>query len=116
MLNKDNLGYFTGSENFYKHRMSGLIYTDGIHYIAEHGGTNGAYWLIDLIGSYQRQLKGEEFQLWTLKVNDKKAVITCQSDSDMPNLVEQHIEYTDFDLKELKLYVENNCCCLPSER
>jgi hypothetical protein len=118
------LPHFTGSENFYRHPLSGLIYTDGIQYLAENAG-NGAYWLIDAIGSYQRDQKVRgnprlmEFQLWELKLNGKGgAVLTCREDSGKgnPPKITQEIEYTDFPLDEIKLYVENNTLCLPSER
>lgn len=50
-----------GTEKYYKHWL-GFRYTDGMHAIAE----TGAYWLIDLIGSYQRACSGADFQCWTL--------------------------------------------------
>jgi hypothetical protein len=119
MLTASQLQNFYGTDNWYKHRLSGLAYTDGIKFIADNGGNgNGAYWLIDAIGSYQHQpkVKREEFQIWTLKVQGKSAVLTMQSDSDQPAIVRQEIEYTDFELPELVLYVENNVLCLPLER
>jgi hypothetical protein len=63
------------------------------------------------IASYQPDLLEKEplkhFQLWTLKVNqeEKSAVLTCQEDSDKDPVVTQEIEYTDFDLPEINLYV-----------
>lgn len=119
MLTLDQLSNFTGTEQWYKHRLSGLLYTDGVKFIAENGGNgNGAYWLIDAIGSYQHQpkVKNEEFQLWILRTLNKSAVLTMQSDSGEPEIVRQEIEYTDFELPTLTLYVENGVICLPSER
>lgn len=110
-----NLDQFTGTDNYYRHQ-SGLMYTDGIQYLAEEGK---AYWLLDAIGSYQAQLKKnqrlQEFQLWELRVQDRQAVLTCKEDSDCPDVVRQEIEYTDFPLEYVKVYVEGGVILLPSE-
>ena len=47
-------GSHNGSENFYRHILSGLIYTDGVKDLAD--GCQ-AYWLIDLIVSHQCEEK-----------------------------------------------------------
>jgi hypothetical protein len=44
------LGYFTGDLERYRHWSRRLIYTLGIQHLAERAG---AYWLIDLIASWQ---------------------------------------------------------------
>jgi hypothetical protein len=112
------LRQFTGSEHHYRHRL-GFVYTDGVKYLAEKAG---AYWLLDVIGSYQerRELRAArlvDFQLWELKVNDNKTcAVRCFEDSGMPPAIEQQIEYTDFPLASVKLYLENGCLMLPSER
>jgi len=119
MFNPDDLGQFTGSETFYRHWTRKLIYTDGIHYVVE----NGAAWLVDAIASYQFDpslSRGDlrEFQLWTLKVADNVGVLTCQVDSNAPAVITQHIEYTDFPMPEITLYVERGehlTLLLPSE-
>jgi hypothetical protein len=111
----DDLSQFTGTENWYRHSKL-LIYTDGIKYVAEEGK---AYWLIDAIASYQSQLRKNrrlaELQLWELKVTNNKAILTCKEDSNCPPIVTQEIEYTDFPLPYIKLYVENEILLLPSE-
>lgn len=112
-INENDLGNFYGTENW--HRWSPLVpnmlLTDGALFVAEHGGQSGSFWLMDAIASHQpRALKNprlRDFQVWILKVNpDKSAVLTCQSDSGVPPFITQNIEYTDFDLKEIKLWVE----------
>lgn len=109
-LTAESLAHFHGSENFHRHQMSGMTYTDGIDYLAEAGG---AYWLIDAIGSYQRdrRLTGDgmlrDYQIWQLRVNaDKSATLTCQADTNEPYAIEQKIEFTDFPLPAIKLTVE----------
>ncbi len=46
-LNAEALAQFTGSQEFYRHALSGgCNYTEGVQYLAEAGG---AYWLLDAI-------------------------------------------------------------------
>lgn len=117
------LSGFHCSETYWRHTFRRLVYTDGAKAMAERCN---AYWLIDLIASYQsakldRQAGG--FQLWTLEVTAtdgrKSAVATCRCDTDAPPLVRQEIEYTDFPLDAIKLYVEgaggDRVLLLPSE-
>ena len=59
-------GTGNGSENFFCHKPSLILYTDGVKAMAE---TCEAYWLIDLIISHQshRDINLERFQVWDLK-------------------------------------------------
>jgi WD40 repeat protein len=113
-IKQNELAQFYGTTKW--HRFSqlfpNLLLTDGAKYIAENGGQEGAYWLMDAIGSYQPQLLKtptlRDFQLWTIAVNpDKTAKLTCRADSDLEPEVEQLIEHTDLDVKELSMY------CMP---
>lgn len=120
MLTASDLDQFTGTENWYIHFFRQMVYTDGIKYMAEHAQ---AYWLIDAVASYQPQINSgkitskapdfdlRDFQLWRLQVNTaangrKSAVLTCRGDTDLPIVVEQHIEFTDFPLDTFEFYVE----------
>lgn len=91
-----------GAGNYIKHRLSGIIYTDNVGFIAE---ACDAFWLIDAICSYKRK---EEFQLWELIVNKEEhsAVLTMKEDTNDPVLVKQEIPYTDFPLDSIKFYIE----------
>jgi len=105
-IKQEDLTHFYGTTAYYKHWTPHLVFTDGVRYLAE----NGAMWLVDAIASYQPQLSGnqrlQEFQLWNLKLDGNGgAVLTCQEDSNQPNIVKQEIEYTDFPFA-IKLYVE----------
>jgi hypothetical protein len=117
---QDALAHCCGSENWYQHWMNARFrYTDGVKLLADRAG---AYWLLDAIVSHQtsKQIRSskslQEFQLWELKVNaDQSCVLTCRVDSDMPPVVAQSIEYTDFPLDYIKMYVEDGVILLPSE-
>ena len=125
---ESELCQFNGTEQYYNHL--GFNYTDGIKFLADNAE---CYWLLDAIVSYQQELARNpmlrDFQLWLLIVGDfhdfikpepgNMAVLTCWEDS--PELgvkpaVIQQIEYTDFPLPEIKLYLENKVIYLPSER
>jgi len=106
----------TGLANFYGtqayHRFSilfpKLVLTDGANYLADKAG---AFWLMDIIGSYQKKCMQDDMlrdmQFWTLKVEDGEGIVTCERDTN--NIAfKQEIPYTDFPLDEIKLYVCNN--------
>jgi hypothetical protein len=84
-------------------------------YVAEQAG---AYWLLDEIAFAQRgdkNVAGEEFQLWKLMVKpDHTATLTCE-DGNGNAVYSKAIEYTDFPLPELALYFTNSVILLPSE-
>jgi len=116
-LTQSDLDQFIGSEEFFRHQL-GMVYTQGVHFLAEQAG---AFWLIDAIASHQPSLRRnsrlKDFQLWTLTVNaaENSAVLTCQEDSDLPAVVTQDIEFTDFPMPEIKLYVCGRTIMLRSE-
>lgn len=123
---QDTLAHFCGTENWYQYSplFRNIILTDGTWFVAENGGRNGAFWLFDAIASHQPKVQKNqrlrEFQLWELKVSDNKAVLTCKEDSGEKPVLTQKISYTDFDLPEIKFYVEpmgdgKYCILLPSE-
>lgn len=117
MLDKHILCGFCGTENY--HRWSALfpamLMTDGTLYVAQNGGESGAFWLMDAIASHQRKLlkhddeRLHEMQFWKLTVVEhgghKGAVLECRADSDEKPVIQQHIEFTDFDLPEIELWV-----------
>ena len=111
-LAQSDLDQFIGTENYYKHWL-GLHYTDGVQYLAEKGG---AYWLIDAIASHQRGVALKcQFQIWELKVSERKGVLTMKEDSNEPVRKRQEIPYTDFPLETIKLFLVDGVLMLPSE-
>ena len=109
---------FCGSDQWYKHWTGRATYTDGVKYLADEAG---AYWLIDLVVSWQihAKVRREPFQVWTLKVNeeDRSAVAECWNDTPgkSKRLARQKIEYTDFPLDEIRLFFCDGVLLLPSE-
>lgn len=115
MLTKADLAQFTGTTRYYQHWLRQIVFTDGVHYVAE---TGGAYWLLDAIASYQPKLLTDpmlqQFQHWKLKVNNQKAQLVCERDTDDVVLT-QDIEFTDFPLDEIRFYLVAGVLMLPSE-
>lgn len=99
------LDMFSGTEHWYKHPF-GVLFTDGIKYLADEAK---AYWFIDLIASWQHdeKVKKESFQVWIIRVDGHKAVVTCE-DGNGHVVAKQDIPYTDFPLKEYKVYLEDD--------
>lgn len=115
-LTAHDLAHFHGSETVYAHGVSrGFTYTEGVRHLAREGG---AYWLIDAVFSHQLnpRVRAEPFQVWTLTVDNGRAVLTCTDGNDTPPLVTQQIEFTDFPLGVIEMYLEAGVLMLPSER
>ena len=116
-LKEEDLIQFTGSENWYRHSLfRNFLYTDGVQYLAEIGG---AYWLIDKIFSCHAcvaKIEGEEFCVWdlNLKQDGQGARLVCTDGNDT-ELYAENILFTDFPLKTIRLFFQNNTLLLPSE-
>ena len=116
---RHELDSFTGTTTYHKHLFPGLsplLITDGCNYIRE---VCNAYWLFDAILSYQVQLKkkGVNFQVWQLVQLQKNLnwQLTCRADSNLPPIITQDIEYSDFPLDEIKIWVIDGVALLPKE-
>jgi hypothetical protein len=107
----NDLEQFTGTSKYYNLGF-GLKATEGIKYLAD---TAKCYWLLDVVASYQKRLKDYPFQIWQIVVKNKKAVVSCKEDTDMPNLVIQAIKYTDFPLDVFEFYCIDGIILLKSE-
>lgn len=103
-LTQADLAHFTGSEKWYKWSplFPKVVLTEGTRYVAEKGQ---AYWLMDIIASVQLEnhVKKHEFQVWTLKTEGSKGIVTCE-DGNSNIIYTQNIEYTDFPLPEIRFY------------
>ncbi len=89
-----------------------MLYTDGAKAMAD---IFQCYWFLDVIASYQHELKGEEFQVWQIRKNeDGSAVVVCTNGNEGV-LRAQEIPFTDFMADEATLWVEQGVIILPSE-
>lgn len=89
------LAGFSGTEYWYKYPLPGCTFTDGVQFIARE---YGAYWLIDLVFSYQCKpaLRKEFFQVWELTCISGDAFnVTCD-DGDGMEIQRQYIRSVTF--------------------
>lgn len=111
-----SLSQFIGTSQYHRHWSGVLVFTDGVHFLAENAG---AYWFLDLIASWQKRAMKDrmlrEFQIWELRVKRPVAIAVCLRDSD-DEAFRQEIPFTDFPLDFMKLYLETGVLMLPSER
>jgi hypothetical protein len=107
----DQLREYNCTDNYYCYNF-GLLITDGAKALAEQFK---CFWFLDIIASYQSQLRGIEFQSWTLvKEENNSAVVTC-TDGNENELVIRQIPFTDFSVDTATVWVENGIALLPSE-
>jgi hypothetical protein len=107
-------GSSNGSENFYRHNITGLLYTDGIKEMVE---SCKAYWLIDLICSHQciKRVKQESFQVWDLKgMQENQFSITC-TDGNYNHITSQQLPFSDFPYDTITIWLIDGCLLLPKE-
>jgi hypothetical protein len=114
-ISHDDLRQFTGSTYWYRHGLvRSVVYTEGVQFMAEKAG---AYWLIDEIAiaqAFEQRVKAEEFQVWKLNVINSTATLSCE-DGNGRAVFSKHIDFTDFPLDAIELWVEANVILLPSE-
>ena len=128
-LNQDQLNFqlaqFTGTEQWYRHNLNrNLIYTDGVKFLAENGGEQGAYWFIDKVACEIAPLlksKNERFGFITLCVSltDANQAMILVTDGNDKQLATYHIHYTDMQPGNWKFYLVDDqthlTLLLPSE-
>lgn len=112
---REELEQFSGTEQFYCDPLfPEHIYTDGVKYLAEKAG---AHWLLEYIFSSQvyRRLKGQEFQVWKLQVQENRSVIISVEDGNDNVLKSFKIPFTDFPMQSIDLWLVDSVLILPSE-
>jgi hypothetical protein len=117
---QNNLQQFTGTEMY--HKFGPYRLTDGVKYLAEAAQ---CYWLFDIIHSYHRNLKSEPFVIIMLSKKEDDSFefgAYRDYDSDLSEednshdlIISQFIEFSDFPLDEIKLYIIDGVILLPSE-
>jgi hypothetical protein len=115
-LDPNILKKFTASGCWYRHPLvTSITYTDGGKYIADEAE---AYWLlheIALAQRFEKNVGGEKFQVWKLKVHaDRSGTLVCE-DGDDNTIYSKAIPFTDFPAEGIILWFSNNVIYLPSE-
>ncbi len=101
------LAQHTGSETFTLHGLARNVrMTEGVVWLANNAE---AHWLTDAVVSYlaDDRAKREPFQVWTLRTAliSNSAALTMTNGNSKKAIVAQAIEYTDFPLPEVVLYL-----------
>ena len=95
--------YGTASYHRWSPLFRNVVLTDGALYIAE---ACGAYWLMDAIASHRASYQQESFVVATLGHFAETTKWSLALDDGNGNpLATQIIEYSDFPLDEIKLYI-----------
>lgn len=120
-MNKDEINnlklelkQFSGGCEFYRNPLyKDYVYTEGVRHLAERAG---AYWLMDYILSYQLdpKLVVQPFQVWKLVVQDDSGTVTIEDGNDN-KIATLSLNYTDFPLDEITLWLIDKTLLLPSE-
>lgn len=115
-LSNSVLMQFTGTENWYRHALNrAVLFTDGAKHVADEGG---AYWLLDEIAlaqRYEKTVAAQPFQCWKLTVDpDRTGKLVCE-DGNGNAVFQKALDYTDFPVASVTLWVTDNTILLPSE-
>lgn len=108
---------FIGTEQWHPSGY-GFTLTDGVQFLVTNGGRGDstAYWLIDVVFSYQFEpaVKKERFQVYKFKRNGDGLDLVI-TDGNETVLGTQNIEYSDLRVDELTLWFVDGVLILPSE-
>jgi len=110
------LAVFTGTFNYHIHRLGKLSInlTDGCDYVRDKAQ---AYWLFDSILSHQITsiINKQKFQVWRLKKQEDDTWSLHCEDDNKNILATQHIEYSDFLIDEITIWLVDGVAMLPTE-
>ena len=112
---QDIINHATGTTQYYK--FSNIpnfpVITDGVKAVAD---VAGAYWLLDVIGSYQCDKRLDKaFQAWKLEVNLEKSSGVVRGYNAIKLIITQDIPFTDFPLSKITMYLMDGVILLPNE-
>jgi hypothetical protein len=109
-----SLGYFTGTETWYKLSPFPVTMTEGVKFVADNAE---CYWLFTdtAVAALDLESKGKDAMFWTLTVNDDgSADLKGEYDSGVV-LYRQHYTRTDFPMKKFRFWFKDHVFLLPSE-
>ena len=100
---------FTGTERWYRHPFNQrMIYTDGVKFLAENGGEQGAYWFLDKMALELCPLlasKSQNFAAVTLTVNADDTAVIRLTDGNDKQTATFEMHYTDMQTGEWRFYL-----------
>ena len=110
------LKQFIGTEQYWEHKLPGaflLRLTDGCNFVRTEAE---ARWLFDIIasGQYSSRISLHPFQIWNLNKKDDHWLLECRSDDGI-QMHSRRIEYSDFPIDHIEIWVLDGIALLPSE-
>lgn len=102
---------YCGTDNYYKHPLSKLMYTDSVRDFCQE---YGAYWTVDVVASYFHTIKKYPFLVVSFDVVDGKCDFYAQEDTGLERVVEQYIPFTDLTVS-IKFYLIDSVLLFPSD-
>lgn len=116
---KSELEQFIGTSAYHKHLFPGkspIALTDGCKYVRDALKAN---WLFDAILIYQDdpKLRNVNFQIWELRQQRKDLswLLTCKEDTHKKPIISQCIEFSDFPIDYIRIWVIGSVALLPTE-
>lgn len=113
---QSNLQQFIGTEKYhYSPLYTWLVYTDGAKYFFEKGGEQGAYWVLDLIGSVCRNLR-KQHEFMTVNVESRNGSFKLNiTDGNEKDLLKHSGGSTDLQEGTWRFFMQNGVLMLTSE-
>lgn len=103
---------FTGTEQWYRHWLGRLLYTDGAKFFADEAG---AHWFLDIVATEFIALqKRSAFLSIVMEVADGRAKITVD-DGNGNALYERQVQMTDCPPGSWHFYLTDNVLMVPTE-
>jgi hypothetical protein len=110
---------FCGTTRYYKHLYPGrspILLTEGCQYVRDE---LNAYWLFDTILKYQEELLKQDinYQIWELQrlKKDLSWLLTCKELPDVKPIIRHPIEFYDFPMDYIRIWIIGGVALLPSE-
>lgn len=106
---------FSGTEGWHRLTLLPVLATDGVKYLAENGN---CFWLVDAIASWLPKIRAtcDRMATCTLERRQNDWLLSMET---YYKTFRQVIEYSDFPLDKITLYLCDNgfgwCLMLPSE-
>ena len=93
-----------------------MLYTDGVQCFAEQGGSQGAYWFIDIVATeVWPLLKKQPFMTIVLAVSENDTAEITVGNGNGRVLKTRQIEDTDMQPGDWKFFLTDNVLLLPGE-